>query len=227
MRSPGTVLVTGGASGLGFAVATAVRKAGGTPVVLDLAEAPGFDTELADLADARAAEAAVSRIAGRHGGLDAVFTAAGIDHPAPLAGLPGADWDRVVQVNLLGTAAVVRAALPYLTRSQGIVVTCASTLGLRAVPDATAYCASKWGVVGFTRALAAELKGTVRVTMVVPGGMHTAFFDGRDEKYKPPADAKLNTPEDVAQAVLFAMRQPPGCEIKEMVITSSEEGSWP
>ena len=227
VRSPGTVLVTGGASGLGFAVATAVRKAGGTPVVLDLAEAPGFDTELADLADARAAEAAVSRIAGRHGGLDAVFTAAGIDHPAPLAGLPGADWDRVVQVNLLGTAAVVRAALPYLTRSQGIVVTCASTLGLRAVPDATAYCASKWGVVGFTRALAAELKGTVRVTMVVPGGMHTAFFDGRDEKYKPPADAKLNTPEDVAQAVLFAMRQPPGCEIKEMVITSSEEGSWP
>lgn len=226
-RSPGTVLVTGGASGLGFAVATAVSEAGGTPVVLDLAEAPGFDTELTDLADTRAAEAAVTRIADRHGGLDAVFTAAGIDHPAPLAGLPGADWDRVVQVNLLGTAAVVRAALPYLARSQGIVVTCASTLGLRTVPDATAYCASKWGVVGFTRALAAELKGTVRVTMVVPGGMHTAFFDGRDEKYKPPADAKLNQPEDVAQAVLFAMRQPPGCEIKEMVVTSSEEGSWP
>jgi NAD(P)-dependent dehydrogenase (short-subunit alcohol dehydrogenase family) len=227
IRGPGTVLVTGGASGLGFAVATAVRDAGGTPVVLDRAEAPGFDTELADLADARAAEAAVDRIAGRHGGLDAVFTAAGIDYPAPLAELPGADWDRVVQVNLLGTVAVVRAALPSLIRSQGIVVTCASTLGLRTVPDATAYCASKWGVVGFTRALAAELKGTVRVTMLVPGGMHTAFFDGRDEKYKPPADAKLNQPEDVAQAVLFAMRQPPGCEIKELVVTSSWEGSWP
>jgi short-subunit dehydrogenase len=95
------------------------------------------------------------------------------------------------------------------------------------VSDATAYCASKWGVVGFTRALAAELKGTVRVSMLVPGGMHTSFFDGRDEQYKPPRDAKLNRPEDVAQSVLFALRQPPGCEIKEIVVTSSWEGSWP
>ena len=94
-------------------------------------------------------------------------------------------------------------------------------------PDATAYCASKWGVVGFTRALAAELKGIVRVTMLVPGGMYTSFFDDRDEQYKPPRDAKLNLPEDVAQSVLFALRQPPGCEVKELVVTSSWEGSWP
>ena len=59
-------------------------------------------------------------------------------------------------MNLLGTAAVVRAALPYLRRSHGRVVTCASTLGIKAVSDATAYCASKFAVVGFTRALAAE-----------------------------------------------------------------------
>ena len=223
----GTVLVTGGASGLGRAVATAVRDAGGTPVVLDLAEAPGFDHEVVDLADARAAEDAVRRAADRHGGLDAVFTAAGIDYPAPLDDLPGETWDRVIAVNLLGTAAVVRAALPYLRSSGGTVVTCASTLGFRAVSDATAYCASKWGVVGFTRALAAELKGTVRVTMLVPGGMYTSFFDGRDEQYKPPPDAKLNQPEDVARTVLFALRQPPGCEVKELVVTSSWEGSWP
>jgi short-subunit dehydrogenase len=133
----------------------------------------------------------------------------------------------VVAVNLLGTAAVVRAALPYLRSSRGIVVTCASTLGFRAVSDATAYCASKWGVVGFTRALAAEVKGDVRVTMLVPAGMYTSFFDGRDEQYKPPPEAKLLTPEDVAQAVLFALRQPPGCEIKELVVTSSWESSWP
>jgi NAD(P)-dependent dehydrogenase (short-subunit alcohol dehydrogenase family) len=224
---PGTVLVTGGASGLGLAVATAVREAGGNAVVMDLADAPGFETERADLADTRAAEAAVTRVAERHGGLDAVFTAAGIDHPAPLADLPGRDWDRIVAVNLLGTAAVVRAALPYLKRSGGTVVTCASTLGMRAVADATAYCASKWGVVGFTRALAAELKGTVGVTLLVPGGMYTSFFDDREERYKPPADAKLNQPRDVARAVLFALSQPPGCEIKEMVVTASEEGSWP
>jgi NAD(P)-dependent dehydrogenase (short-subunit alcohol dehydrogenase family) len=227
MTSPGTVLVTGGSAGLGRAVAAAVRDAGGTPVVLDIAETADFEHEVVDLADARAAEQAVRRAAERHGGLDAVFTAAGTDHPAPLADLPGQTWDRIIAVNLLGTAAVVRAALPYLRSSHGTVVTCASTLGFRAVSDATAYCASKWGVVGFTRALAAEVKGDIRVSMLVPGGMYTSFFDGRDERYKPPQDAKLNAPEDVAQSVLFALSQPAGCEIKELVVTSSWEGSWP
>ncbi|WP_344929270.1 SDR family oxidoreductase, partial [Streptosporangium carneum] len=136
-------------------------------------------------------------------------------------------WDRVVQVNLLGTAAVIRAALPYLLLSRGRVVTCASTLGLRAVGDATAYCASKFGVVGFTRALAAELAGQVGVTLLVPGGMHTHFFDDRDERYRPGPDAQLNQPEDVAATVLFALAQPVGCEIRELVVCPSTETSWP
>ena len=224
----GTVLVTGGASGLGAAVAQAVARSGGTPVVLDLA-APPFeaDHQRVDLADGRAAEAAVSAAAERHGGLDAVVTAAGIDRCGKLAAVPAGEWERVIQVNLLGTAAVLRAAWPFLERAGGRVVTIASTLGLRALPDATAYCASKFGVVGFTRALAAESAGRVGVTLLVPGGMDTAFFDGRPEQYKPPADAKLNRPEDVAAAVLFALRQPSGCELRELVICPSMEPSWP
>lgn len=233
MAELGTVLVTGGASGLGAATALAVTEAGGTALVLDRVPPPAgvtdaiADFEVVDLADSRAAEAAVRAIAERAGGLDAVFTPAGTDKCGVLAEVDGADWDRVILVNLLGTAAVVRAALPYLTASRGKVVTCASTLGFRALSDATAYCASKFGVVGFTRALAAELMGTVGVTMLVPGGMHTAFFDDRDDKYKPPADAKLNDPANVAQAVLFALRQPAGCEVRELVITPSVESSWP
>src|SRR5512133_1042726 len=232
-RPPGTVLVTGGASGLGAATARAVAAAGGRALVLDrVAPSPEVkdaiaDFEVVDLAGARAAEAAVRAVADRAGGLDAVFTPAGTDKCGTLAEVDGTDWDRVVLVNLIGTAAVVRAALPYLQRSRGTVVTCASTLGLRALSDATAYCASKFGVVGFTRALAAELQGGVGVTMLVPGGMHTAFFDERDEKYKPPADAKLNDPADVAEAVLFALRQPPGCEVRELVVTPAQESSWP
>ncbi len=226
--SLGTVLVTGGASGLGAAVVLAVGQAGGTPVVLDRVPPPfEADAERVDLADTRAAEAAVGRAAGRHGGLAAVVTAAGIDRPGALGDVPAEAWERVVAVNLLGTAAVVRAALPHLERSRGKVVTVASTLGLRAVGDATAYCASKFGVVGFTRALAAETAGRVGVTLLVPGGMHTAFFDDRDDRYKPPADAKLNRPEDVAQAVLFALRQPPGCELRELVVAPATESSWP
>jgi NAD(P)-dependent dehydrogenase (short-subunit alcohol dehydrogenase family) len=220
--------VTGGASGLGAAVALAVQEAGGRPYVLDLVTPPfEVDHELVDLADGRAAAAAVERAAGRLGGLDAVVTAAGVDACGPLDGVPADAWERVVAVNLLGTAAVVRAALPHLERSTGKVVTVASTLGLRALPDATAYCASKFGVVGFTRALAAELAGRVGVTLLVPGGMQTAFFDGRPEQYRPAADAKLNRPEDVAQAVLFALGQPPGCEARELLLAPSTEPSWP
>jgi NAD(P)-dependent dehydrogenase (short-subunit alcohol dehydrogenase family) len=228
MRSLGNVLITGGASGLGAATVRAVREAGGIPLVIDL-ERPedGVESVQADLADSAATENAVRDLAERAGGLDAVFTAAGVDACGTLDSVSTKDWERVVHVNLLGTAAVVRAALPYLERSQGTVVTVASTLGIKAVSDATAYCAAKFGVVGFTRALAAETAGRIGVTLLVPGGMHTAFFDNRDEQYKPGPDAKLNQPEDVARTVLFALSQPPGCQVREMVVCSSEEGSWP
>jgi NAD(P)-dependent dehydrogenase (short-subunit alcohol dehydrogenase family) len=187
----------------------------------------GFDHELVDLADGARAEAAVRALAERSGGLSAVVTAAGMDACGPLEAVPRETWERVVTVNLLGTAAVVRAALPYLLQNGGRVVTVASTLGLRALPDATAYCASKFGVVGFTRALALELAGRVGVTLLIPGGMRTAFFDDRDPQYRPGPDSQLNSPDDVAAAVVFALRQPPGCELRELIITPSQEPSWP
>ncbi len=226
--SPGTVLVTGGSSGLGAAVVAAVRDAGGRPLVLDrVAPAADVGHEIVDVADRPAVERAVAALAERAGGLDAVVTAAGIDRCGTLSDVPAGEWEKVVAVNLLGTVSTVRAALPHLEHSNGTVVTVTSTLGVKAVSDATAYCAAKFGVVGFTRALTAEMKGRVRVTLLVPGGMHTAFFDDRTEQYRPGPDAKLNRPEDVAATVLVALTQPPGCEIRELVVTSSEESSWP
>jgi NAD(P)-dependent dehydrogenase (short-subunit alcohol dehydrogenase family) len=228
MTEMGTVIVTGGASGLGAAVAQAVEQAGGTPVVLDLQEPQnGFERELVDLSDGRAAERAVREVAERHGGLDAVVTAAGVDACGPIEKIEPERWERVIAVNLLGTAAVVRAALPYLERSRGRIVTVASTLGLRGAGDATAYCASKFGVVGFTQALAAELQDRVGVTMLVPGGMATSFFDGREEKYMPPPDFKLAPPEDVAASVIFALSAPRGAEVRELLVAPATETSWP
>jgi NAD(P)-dependent dehydrogenase (short-subunit alcohol dehydrogenase family) len=227
-RPLGTVLVTGGASGLGAAVAAAVRQDGGTAVILDrVAPADGFDFELVDLSRPREAEAAVARVAERAGGLDAIVTAAGTDACGDIGEVDAEAWDRVVLVNLLGTVAVVRAALPHLERSKGRVVTVASTLGLRALPAATAYCASKFGVVGFTRALAIELGDRVGVTMLVPGGMKTRFFDDRPEDFKPAPDQLLNEPSDVARSVVFALRQPVGVEVRELLITPAGEPSWP
>ncbi len=225
---PGVVLVSGGASGLGAAVVRAVAEAGGTPLVLDL-RPPDHAAEhaIVDVTRPREAEAAVRELGQLHGGLDGVVTTAGIDVPGPLGAVDAEQWERVIAVNLVGTAAVIRAALPDLEQRGGRIVTVASTLGFSAVGDATAYCASKFGVVGFTRALAAELAGRVGVTLVTPGGMRTPFFDGRDEQYRPGPDAVLNDPADVARAVVFALCQPPGCELRELVLCPAREGSWP
>jgi NAD(P)-dependent dehydrogenase (short-subunit alcohol dehydrogenase family) len=224
----GTVFVTGGSSGLGAAIVAAVAKDGGTPAVVDLV-APSSDIAhvLADLADSAATARAVEELVTQVGPPSAIVTAAGIDACGPLEAVDVEAWERVVRVNLLGTAAVVRACLPHLLQERGRVVTVASTLGLRAVSDATAYCASKFGVVGFTRALAVELAGRVGVTLLIPGGMRTAFFDGRAEQYRPGPDADLSDPDDVAQVVLDVLRQPVGCEVRELVVASSTEPSWP
>ncbi|HEU5152553.1 MAG TPA: SDR family oxidoreductase [Iamia sp.] len=224
-----SVLVTGGASGLGAAVVRRVDAAGGSPVVLDLRAGDGtWPSYEADLADTAATEEAVAKaLADLDAPLGGVVTCAGIDRPAPFTALPAEEWERIVRVNLFGTATVVRAALDRVEADGGRVVTVASTLGHGVAGDASAYCASKWGVVGLTRALTEELKGRVSFTLLTPGGMQTAFFDGRDEQYRPGPDARLCDPDDVADAVVFALTRPPGCDVKEMVVAGPTEVSWP
>jgi NAD(P)-dependent dehydrogenase (short-subunit alcohol dehydrogenase family) len=222
------VAVTGGASGLGAAVVRAVQKAGGAAVALDR-QPPGDDVRWVevDLSDPVAAESAIAEAERLIGPLTGVVTAAGIDACGLIEEIALEDWVRVVTVNLIGTAAVARAAVPRLENTRGRLVTIASTLGLRALSDATAYCASKFGVVGFSRALAVETAGRIGVTMVVPGGMRTSFFDGRPEQYRPGADAMLNDPDVVADTVVYALEQPAGVEIRELVVCPSVEPSWP
>lgn len=227
-RDLGTVFITGGASGLGAAVVDAVEAAGGKPAVLDRA-APraGVPAVEVDLADSAAAAAAVDRLVLDAGEPSAVVTAAGIDACGPLLDIDPEAWERVVRVNLFGTVAVVRAALPHLERVRGTVVTVGSTLSLRGMGDATAYSASKFGIRGFTHALAAEYAGRVGVTLLIPGGMRTPFFDGRAEQYRPGPDADLNDPRATAGAVVTALTQPVGSEIRELLVMASGESSWP
>jgi NAD(P)-dependent dehydrogenase (short-subunit alcohol dehydrogenase family) len=199
--SLGTVIVTGGASGLGAAVAAAVAEAGGRPVVLDrVAPSVPHEHVVVDLADTRRTEEVVADVTRL--GCDAIVTCAGTD-------------------------AVIRAALPALIDAQGRIVTVASTLGLRALPDATAYCASKFGVVGMTRALGTELAGRVGVTCLVPAGMATSFFDGRPEQYRPGPDAPLMDPREVAAVVVDLLRSPAARTVRELVLTAPGEPSWP
>ncbi|MBF4593279.1 SDR family oxidoreductase [Curtobacterium flaccumfaciens] len=226
----GRVLVTGGASGLGAAVVAAVTEAGGTPIVLDLridAVPEGVDAVPVDVSDTDAVEQAVRDAAERHGGLDAVVTAAGIDTPAPIDAISSGKWEQIVGVNLIGTASTVRAALPSLEATHGRVVTISSSLALRGVGDGTAYSASKFGVRGFSQALAAETAGRIGVTNIIPAGMRTNFFADRTEQYKPGPDAQLIEPEYVANSIIFALSQPAGCEIRELSIMPATEPSWP
>ncbi|WP_284755946.1 SDR family oxidoreductase [Curtobacterium sp. ME-Dv--P-122a] len=226
----GRVLVTGGASGLGAAVVAAVTEAGGTPIVLDLridAVPEGIDAVAVDVSDTDAVEQAVRDAAERHGGLDAVVTAAGIDTPAPIDAISSGKWEQIVGVNLIGTASTVRAALPSLEATHGRVVTISSSLALRGVGDGTAYSASKFGVRGFSQALAAETAGRIGVTNIIPAGMRTNFFADRTEQYKPGPDAQLIEPEYVANSIVFALSQPAGCEIRELSIMPATEPSWP
>jgi NAD(P)-dependent dehydrogenase (short-subunit alcohol dehydrogenase family) len=224
-RPLGTVLVTGAASGLGAAVTRAIDAAGGTPIALDRAPVEDVESVVVDLADSAAARAAVHPIAAR--GLDGVVTAAGVDVPGPFDEVDPEEWERVVRVNLFGTAAVLRAAFGSLRERRGRIVTVASTLGHRAAGDASAYCASKAGVVGFTRALTAECKGDIGITLLTPGGMQTHFFDGRTPQYQPAPGTPLCDPHDVADAVVFALSRPEGCEVKELVVAGPYESSWP
>jgi NAD(P)-dependent dehydrogenase (short-subunit alcohol dehydrogenase family) len=230
----GTVIVTGGASGLGAAIADAVYHAGGLPVVFDLNPPKAQDERefrIVDCGDRHAVERAVADVARAHG-LSAVVANAGMDACGDFDTVPADLWERVIAVNLIGTAALVRAALPHLERAENPrIVTIASTLGLRVLGAATAYSASKFGVVGLTRGLALDLAGRAGVTLVCPGGMNTHFFDGRDEQFKPAPDAfeknQLNDPHQVAEAVIFALTRPRGVEIREMIVTPSRETSWP
>jgi len=239
-------VVTGGARGIGLAVAEELIARGAQVVIADAGASISGDAAdpsvartaaerlgacavpfVDDIAVPGAAQSVVNLAVERFGALDIVVNNAAILRDAFIFKATRTDWERVIAVNLVGTAAVIRAAIPALRPGRGRIVTVASTLGFRALGDATAYCASKFGVVGFTRALASELAGEIGVTLLVPGGMRTAFFDGRDEQYRPGDDAQLNDPHDVAAAVLFALSQPSGCELRELVMAPATDGSWP
>jgi NAD(P)-dependent dehydrogenase (short-subunit alcohol dehydrogenase family) len=223
----GTILVSGGSSGLGAALVQGAIERRARPIVIDRRPPPHeVPHVIADLSDPRAAARVLTEFLATQPPLRAVITAAGTDACGRFDEVEGGAWETVVTVNLLGTAAVVRAALGHLA-VEADVVTVASTLGLRALSDATAYCASKFGVVGFTRALARERNGSPRVTLVIPGGMQTAFFDGRPEQYRPGPDAVLCEPGAVAEVVLRAIELPRGVEIKEIVVGPPGEPSWP
>ena len=166
------VIITGAASGIGEATMKALRLRGAEVVGLDLKATD--DLIGCDVTDQQSVDKAVAEAVKRLGGeLDALVNCAGIGLPQSATERPGPDALRVLDVNLLGTWRVTASALPALRASHGRVVNISSGLAHLAVPFATAYGASKRGVVGYSEQLRAEVGDEVTVTTVYPGYIRT------------------------------------------------------
>ncbi|MEX5719425.1 SDR family NAD(P)-dependent oxidoreductase [Geodermatophilus maliterrae] len=210
---PGVAVVTGAASGLGAAVAGALTAAGWRVAGIDLrpSAATALGVEV-DVTDAAAVEAAVDRVERELGPVGALVTAAGVYEMLPVEEIDDLRWHRMMAVNLSGTANACAAVVPRMvSRGEGGVVTVSSDLGVGGSQGDVHYAASKGAIVGFTRALAAEVGGTgVAVNTVAPGAADTPMLE--DTSPWRSADflatlpvQRLIRPDEIAAAALFLL----------------------
>jgi len=226
-----TAVITGASRGIGAAIAHALHGRG---VNLGLASRSGgglgLDGVVARAADVRDLDALVAlcdETESRFGGIDIVVANAGVGAFGPFLDVPRRRLDEMIDVNLRGTLYVVRAALPHMLGREGEVVAIASDAGRRGFPHETVYCATKFGQVGFVRALDHELREQgIRCTNICPGSVATGFgFDeGRDVTGPLPPGAM--TAEDVSEVVLHLLERPRRLRVLEAVFRTTTERSW-
>jgi NAD(P)-dependent dehydrogenase (short-subunit alcohol dehydrogenase family) len=224
------VLVSGASRGIGRAVALAFAREGARVALLargrrELEEVAGaIETDggsslvvPGDAAEEGTAPQAVDATLARFGRLDCLVTAQGAGAFGPLESSRVIDWESMLRANLTATYLLFRAALPpMLAGGQGTLVAVVSLAAVRAIPGCAAYTASKAGVLGLVRSLAAEVRGRgVRVAALCPGAVDTPFWDGIPN---PPDRARMLRPEAVAEAALMVAAQPPGAFVEEIVL---------
>ena len=236
-------LVTGAGSGLGEATAVAFARAGCAVACVDIHSQAaqrvsqnlvqyevGSLALTCDVSNAEQVSSAVQMVSEHFGRLDIIVNCAAIDHTLSVDEMTIEQWNQVIDVNLNGPFLFAKAAWPLLRKQQsGHIINIASTAATRAWANAAAYHASKWGLVGFGRALGVEGRPDgIRVTTIIPGGMKTHFFDRFVEQGIPmPEERNLQAPATVANVIVFAAQVPPESALQEVIITPLTETSWP
>ncbi len=237
-------LVTGASSGIGEATAEALARGGAKVVVaarrrekLDalvsrIAAAGGEAFALtADVSTPEAAAEMVQGAVAHYGRLDILVNNAGVMYLEPTAEADLGRWRHMLELNVLGLIAASQAALAGMrARRDGHIVNIASTAGRVANPNSAGYSATKFGVVGFSEALRKELvKDRVRVTVIEPGVVETELRDhvAHEEARKGidhfAASLRQLKSEDVANAILFAVSQPPHVCINEILMRPTDQ----
>jgi NAD(P)-dependent dehydrogenase (short-subunit alcohol dehydrogenase family) len=234
-----TAFITGAGSGLGLALAGVLAAAGADIVAADI-DVGKLDGACArvrehgtrvhalafDVADPDAARAAIEQALDTMGRLDILVNNAGTDVTLPVADLSEQDWLRVIGTNLNGPFLLAKHAAAHMRQAGGgDIVNVTSTAAKRAWPNAAAYHASKWGLLGLSHALHAELRPHgIRVTAVIAGGMRTPFLLDRFPDLDP---AQLQDPANVAEAIRSVLLLPPSTVVAELTVLPVRETSWP
>ncbi|HEY9604377.1 MAG TPA: SDR family oxidoreductase [Allocoleopsis sp.] len=232
-------IVTGGGRGLGQAICQMLGEAGAIAIVADiqndLAEKVSQDIQQdggkaqalqLDVSNAEQVESALGQIVNQYGHLDILINNAGIDVTLPVEELTVQDWERIMAVNLNGPFIMSKTVIPYMKQQgSGHIVNIASTAAKRTWPNASAYHASKWGLLGFSHALHVEARPhNVKVTAVVAGGMRTPFLLDRFPDIDPNI---LQDPKNVADTIRYVLMQPEETVIPEVMVLPMREKSWP
>lgn len=223
-------LITGASRGVGAAVARSLAAAGcsvglASRTVDDLGIEGAVAVEC-DVTDMGSVHAATDEVVASFGRLDVVVANAGIGSYGDFLDLPLDELDAMLDVNLRGTLYTARATLPHLVKQGGDFLALASVAGLRAFPGEAVYNASKFGMVGFTRALDHEMRERdVRCTSICPGGVKTEFAMGTGRTPEMPELEGMMTPEDVAEVVLFTVTRPRSMRIMTTSFRPMSEGS--
>lgn len=231
-------LITGAGSGIGAETAALLIERGYRVIATGrrmerlkaLSEKLGKDCQAValDVADADSVKSLPDRLPKGWEGIDVLINSAGHDVGGRVRFDLGAmeDWESTIEVNLIGTMRVTRLFLPsMMERKRGDIVMVSSLSARRAAPTVAAYTASKYGMHGFTEALRADFKGSaLRVTEIQLGPARTEFAEARWRGDKDRAESFYSSlfgylqPEDIAQSIVWALEQPPGVTIGEIVV---------